>query len=80
MSEFDVPRKGRLHAVDVIPPDLTYTPHLDREEAIDFPNTALHKLILISKYRDNSILRDEELDNSAVAEVFVVVRLLTSSL
>jgi hypothetical protein len=34
-----------------------------REGAIDFPNTPFHKLIFISKYRDNSILRDEVVVN-----------------
>jgi len=41
---------------------------------------AIHKLIFISKYRDNSILRDEELENSGVAEMFLLIRLFTSNL
>ena len=50
------------------------------EGAIDFPNIAIHKLILISKYGDNSILRDEELENSGVAEAFMLIRDLTYNL
>ena len=50
---------------------------LSNERATNFPYVALHKLIFISKNRDNSILRDEELENSRVAEVFMLIRLLT---
>ncbi len=39
-----------------------------------------YKLIFISKYRDNSILRDEELENSGVAEVLLPIGLLTNNL
>ncbi len=39
-------------------------PPLFREGDFDSPNKALHKLIFISKYRDNSILRDEVVANS----------------
>ncbi len=42
-----------------ITPLLIHMPPLVREGAIDFPHIAFHKLIFISKYRDNSILRDE---------------------
>ncbi len=44
-------------------PDLVLVTPLEREGAIDFPNTSFHKLIFISKYRDNSILRDEVAGN-----------------
>ena len=32
---------------------------LEREVATDYPNVPFYRLIFISKYRDNSILRDE---------------------
>ncbi len=40
-------------------PLLIHMPPLEWEGAIDSPNIAFHKLIFISRYRDNSILRDE---------------------
>ena len=61
--EVDAPWKMHLSTVGFIAADLADLPPLIRERVVGSLDIPSHKLILISKYRDNSILRDELVRN-----------------
>ncbi len=73
-SASGAPWRSQGRADPAITPLLVHTPPLECEGALDLPHIAFHTPTLISKYRDNSILRYEKLENSGVAAVFMLIR------